>query len=371
MRNRTVIAAKEGTRVMAISLTVLAEVIGGRLVGTGVGGDAMIDGAATLEDAEEGQISLLDSPDKAHRLAKCRASAVVVPADFVPERIPAIQVDDVHRAFAAVVMHFRPQRPAKRIGISPLAFVSRTARLAEDVDVHRGATIGDDVEIGAHSTIHSGARIMAGCVLGRGATVYPNAVLYENTIVGDRSVIHAGAIIGGHGFGYKLVSGRYELSAQLGHVEIGSDVEIGACTTIDRGTYSATVIGDGTKIDNQVMIAHNCRIGRHNMICSQVGIAGSTSTGDYVVMAGQVGVRDHVHIGAGAVLGAKAGVSNDVADGAHMLGAPAVPLREQKLRFAMLARLPDMRDQLKKLQRQLDALLAEKNEGPREQDQAA
>jgi UDP-3-O-[3-hydroxymyristoyl] glucosamine N-acyltransferase len=119
------------------------------------------------------------------------------------------------------------------------------------------------------------------------------------------------------------------------------------------------------------MIAHNCRIGRHNMICSQVGIAGSTTTGDYVVMAGQVGVRDHVHIGAGAVLGAKAGVSNDVADGAHMLGAPAVPLREQKLRFAILARLPDMRDQLKKLQRQLDALLAEKNEGPPKREQAA
>jgi UDP-3-O-[3-hydroxymyristoyl] glucosamine N-acyltransferase len=237
--------------------------------------------------------------------------------------------------------------------------------------VHRGATIGDDVEIGAHSTIHSGARIMAGCVLGRGATVFPNAVLYENTIVGDRTVIHAGAVIGGHGFGYKLVDGRYELSAQLGYVEIGSDVEIGACTTIDRGTYSATVIGDGTKIDNQVMIAHNCRIGRHNMICSQVGIAGSTTTGDYVVMAGQVGVRDHVHIGAGAVIGAKAGVSNNVADGAHMLGSPAVPLREQKLQFALLARLPDMRDQLKKLQRQMNAFVAEKNEGPHERGEAA
>jgi UDP-3-O-[3-hydroxymyristoyl] glucosamine N-acyltransferase len=356
---------------MATRLAVLAEVIGGRLAGTGAIGDLMIDSAATLEDADEGQISLLDSPDKAHRLAKCRASAVVVPADFVPERIPAVQVDDVHKAFAAVVMHFRPTRQLKRLGVSPLAYVSRTARLGDNVEVHRGATIGDDVEIGAHSTIHSGARIMAGCVLGRGATVYPNAVLYEDTIVGDRTVIHAGAIIGAYGFGYKLIDRRYELSAQLGYVEIGSDVEIGACTTIDRGTYSATVIGDGTKIDNQVMIAHNCRIGRHNMICSQVGIAGSTSTGDYVVMAGQVGVRDHVHIGTGAVIGAKAGVSNNVADGAHMLGSPAVPLREQKLQFALLARLPDMRDQLKKLQRQMDALLTAKGESPRERGEAA
>ena len=154
-----------------------------------------------------------------------------------------------------------------------------------------------------------------------------------------------------------MVGGQFQLSAQLGHVEIGCDVEIGACSTIDRGTYSATIIGDGTKIDNQVMIAHNCRIGRHNMICSQVGIAGSTTTGDYVVMAGQVGVRDHVHIGSGAVLGAKSGVANDVPDGAQMLGAPAVPIRQQKLQFAHLSRLPEMRQQIKELQRQVEALM--------------
>jgi UDP-3-O-[3-hydroxymyristoyl] glucosamine N-acyltransferase len=258
-----------------------------------------------------------------------------------------------------------------RIGISPGATVSPTARLGDDVDVHPGATIGDQVEIGAHSTVHSGARLLSGCVLGRGVTIYPNAVLYENTIVGDRSVIHAGTVLGAYGFGYKLVSGQHQRSAQLGFVEVGSDVEIGACSTIDRGTYAATVIGDGSKIDNQVMIAHNCRIGRHNLICSQVGIAGSTTTGDGVVMAGQVGVRDHVHIGAGAVLGAKAGVSNDVPDGAHMLGAPAVPLREQKLKFALLARLPEMRQQLKQLQRQMDALLAEREVDHDRKDQAA
>jgi UDP-3-O-[3-hydroxymyristoyl] glucosamine N-acyltransferase len=355
---------------MPTSLAMLAELVGGRLAGD-CSGDLMIEGAATLEDAEAGDISLLDSADKSHRLSGCRASAIVVPADFPPERWPAIQVDDVHRAFVAIVLHFRPALRTRRIGVSPLACVSASARLGEDVDVHAGATIGDGVEIGAHSTIHSGARLLAGCVLGRGVTIYPNAVLYENTIVGDRSIIHAGAAIGAHGFGYKLVAGHYQLSAQLGYVEIGNDVEIGACSTIDRGTYSATVIGDGTKIDNQVMIAHNCRIGRHNLICSQVGIAGSTTTGDHVVMAGQVGVRDHVHIGARAVLGAKSGVSNDVAEGVQMLGTPAVPLREQKLKFALMARLPEMREQLKQLQRQMESLLAEKTGNDGRKDQAA
>ncbi len=185
-------------------------------------------------------------------------------------------------------------------------------------------------------------------------------MLYENTVVGPRCLIHAGAVLGAYGFGYELVDGRHQLSAQLGNVELGPDVEIGAGTTIDRGTYGATVVGEGTKIDNLVMIAHNCRIGRHNMLCSQVGIAGSTTTGDYVVMAGQVGVRDHVHVGKGAVLGAMAGVINNVPDGSRMIGIPATPEREQKIKQAVMTRLPEMRQQLKRLQAAVAKLLAER-----------
>ena len=136
---------------------------------------------------------------------------------------------------------------------------------------------------------------------------------------------------------------------------LGADVEVGAGTTIDRGTYGPTLIGEGTKIDDLVMIAHNCRIGRHNMLCSQVGIAGSTTTGDYVVMAGQVGVRDHVHIGDRAVLGAMAGVTNDVPEGVRMIGIPATPEREQKIKQAVISQLPEMRQQLKRLQAAVDA----------------
>jgi UDP-3-O-[3-hydroxymyristoyl] glucosamine N-acyltransferase len=360
---------------MPATLASLAELVGGHLLGASPG-DLPISGAATLDDARAGEITMADLATKANRLARSAASAVLVPLDFAPEQPPAIQVDDVHRAFATIVTHFRPLPAAVRIGISPAAIVSPRARLAADVDVHPGAMIGDDVEIGSHSTIHSGARLLGGCKLGAGVTVYPNAVLYERTVVGDRAVIHAGAVLGAHGFGYKLAGGKHQLSAQLGNVEIGCDVEIGACSTIDRGTYGPTIVGEGTKIDNQVMIAHNCRIGRHNLICSQVGVAGSTTTGDYVVMAGQVGVRDHVNIGAGAILGAKAGVSGDVPEGAHMLGSPAVPLRDQRIQYALFSRLPDMRKQLKELQRQVDALAAgqltvAKNEQPNPNDQAA
>jgi UDP-3-O-[3-hydroxymyristoyl] glucosamine N-acyltransferase len=231
--------------------------------------------------------------------------------------------------------------------------------LGKNVTVHPFATIGDDVVIGDGATIHSGVHILPGSRIGENVTIFANAVLYENTLVGPRCIIHANAVLGAYGFGYGFADGRHVLSAQLGNVTLGADVEVGAGTTIDRGTYGPTSIGDGTKIDDQVMVAHNCRIGRHNMLCSQVGIAGSTTTGDYVVMAGQVGVRDHVHIGDRAVLGAMAGVTNDVPDGSRMIGIPATPERDQKLKQAAFSKLPEMRREMKKLQR-LATRIAEK-----------
>ncbi|MBN1589753.1 MAG: UDP-3-O-(3-hydroxymyristoyl)glucosamine N-acyltransferase [Pirellulales bacterium] len=346
---------------MQATLAELSVLVGGRLVGDG---DLVIRGAAPLAGAVPGQITLLDGPaDRNYSLTNCRASAVLASRDNPPqEDMSSILVDDVHEAFSAILKHFTPPRKHRRNGVSPLAVISPSAKLDEDVDVHPYATIGDDVFIGAGSTIHSGARVMAGSKIGRDTTIFPNVVLYEDTIVGARCIIHAGAVLGAYGFGYTQVDGRHVLSAQLGNVILGADVEVGAGTTIDRGTYGPTSIGEGTKIDDQVMVGHNCQIGRHNMLCSQVGIAGSTTTGDYVVMAGQVGVRDHVHIGTGAVLGAMAGIINDVDDGKRMIGVPATPEREQKIKQAAFSKLPEMRRQLKKLQRVVDQYLDQKLE---------
>ena len=343
---------------MPTTLAALAQLVGGELVGDG---SIEIAGAATLLDAGAEDITLVDKSEKAGCLLGNAARAAIVPQDFPLEELsmPVIVSADVHRAFTALVLHFRPPRPERRLGVSPDALVHPSAKLADDVDVHAGATIGANAVIGRGSTIHAGARIMAGCKLGERVTIHPNAVLYEKTTVGDRSTIHANVVLGCHGFGYRVFEGSNLPAAQLGWVEIGHDCEIGSCSTVDRGTYGPTIIGDGTKLDNLVMIAHNCRIGRHNMICSQVGVAGSTTTGDYVVMAGQVGVRDHVHIGEGAVLAAKAGVSCDVPSNAHMLGVPAIREREQKIQFAAMSKLPEMRRQLKRLQRMVEQLVAE------------
>ncbi len=180
--------------------------------------------------------------------------------------------------------------------------------------------------------------------------------LYEHTLVGADTTIHSGATIGGYGFGYRTAGGRHERAAQLGWVEIGAEVEIGANAAIDRGAYGATRIGAGTKIDNLVQIAHNCQIGEHNLICSQVGIAGSSSTGAYVIIAGQVGVRDHMKIGSKAVISGMSGVMNDVPEGAVMLGIPAKPEREQKLQFAAMSKLPEMRKEFKHLKAEVAEL---------------
>jgi UDP-3-O-[3-hydroxymyristoyl] glucosamine N-acyltransferase len=341
---------------MGLPLSEIARLVDGNLTGNA---DLLIDGAATLSVARPGDITLADHPRLAVQLVRCEASAVIVPASFQPTDRPFITVSDVHGAFAKIVAHFHPPRQTRCDGVSPAAFVHPSARIAAGAEVHPHAFVGADVVIAEGSIIHSGVRILDGCKIGPQCTLFPNVVLYENTIVGQQTIIHANAVIGAYGFGYSTVDGRHKLSAQLGYVEIGDHVEIGAGTTIDRGTYGPTVIGSGTKIDNLVQIGHNCRIGRHNLICSQVGIAGSCSTGEYVVMAGQVGLADHLHIADGALLGAKAGLMTDALPGKRYLGAPAVEERQFFRSISLIQQLPEIRRQLHEAQRAIIRLAGE------------
>ncbi len=215
------------------------------------------------------------------------------------------------------------------------------------------------VVIGDNCDIHPGAVVSRGCRLGDDVVLHPNTVLYEDTVVGNRVIIHAGVVIGADGFSYRPVDGRHERIVHYGTVRIEDDVEIGACTTIDRAMVDETVIGQGTKIDNLVMIGHNCEIGRHNLFVSQAGLAGSVTTGDYVVCAGQVGIADHIHLGTRSVIGAKAGVHKDVPAGERQIGVPAIP--EADCRRVVMAqhKLPEMRQQLRALERQVEELTAQ------------
>jgi UDP-3-O-[3-hydroxymyristoyl] glucosamine N-acyltransferase len=335
---------------VAATIGQLAELVQGRVVGDE---KLEITAALPLGEAGAGHITFVESAKHAPQLHDCTASAAVVHQSLPTNGLTVIQVADPLAAFVTIVRHLKARNDPAPHGIDPRAHVDPSARIGHQPSIHPFASIGEGTVIGARCRIHTGAAVGRHCRLGDDVIVYPNAVLYDYTVVGNRVVIHANAVIGADGFGYRFQDGRHAKVPQLGHVEIGDDVEIGACTTIDRGTFQATRIGEGTKIDNLVQIAHNCQIGRHNLLVSQMGIAGSSSTGDHVVVAGQVGIRDHVRVGHRAVIGAMAGVASDVGDGERMLGAPARPEREQKRILMSLDKLPEMRRDLRKIKQRL------------------
>lgn len=335
---------------MVTTLAELAALVQGTLVGEG---SVLISGAKALKEAGPAEITFVEDRRYLRDLTACPAAAVVTHKNFDTAGHPTIQVNDPLAAFLAIVRHFRPAERSPRIGLDPRSAIHPTVRVGDGTGIAAFAVVGEGSILGNRCQIHSGAVIGRNCRLGDDVILYPGVVLYDDTIVGNRVVIHANSVIGGDGFGYRIHEGRHVKVPQLGHVEISDDVEIGACTTIDRGTFQATRIGRGTKIDNLVQIGHNCQLGDNNLIVAQVGIAGSSSTGDYVVIAGQVGVVDHVHIGTGAMIGAKAGVTKDVAPGLRMLGAPATAERSQKRILMSLEKLPEMRRDLLRIKQEL------------------
>jgi UDP-3-O-[3-hydroxymyristoyl] glucosamine N-acyltransferase len=203
-----------------------------------------------------------------------------------------------------------------------------------------------------------GNDLRADCQLGDDVCLFPNVVLYPQTQLGHRVTIHAGTVIGSDGFGYVLDEGRHRKVLQLGNVVIHDDVEIGANAAIDRGTLGSTVIGQGTKIDNLVHVAHNVVMGRHCMIMGQVGFAGSTCLGDYVVIASQSGIADHLKLGNQVMVGAKSGVMRDVAEGGRVLGIPAAPDKQAKRQMIAIQQLPELLHRLRDLEKQVQELTA-------------
>ena len=326
------------------------------------------DGAITIndgqpfEDAGSGHVTFLSSNTHLKELKNCRADAVVSSEELIAqsdvENQPAcwIVAEDPAEAFLQILNLLRPRQLSTHVGISPEAAVSADAQIGDGSFVAPGAYVGPHVQIGSDCQVHPGVHIGPGCKLGDGVVLHPNVVLYDGVELGNRVTIHASAVIGADGFGYRVVDGRHQRLEHFGNVIIEDDVEIGACTTVDRGMIGETRIGRGTKIDNQVMIAHNCKLGAHNILVSQVGFAGSVTTGEFVVCAGQVGIGDHVHLGDHSVFGAKAGVHKDMPGHTTYLGTPAEPEGETIRTVMSLKKLPMMRRQLKTLEGQVAEL---------------
>ncbi len=307
---------------MHVTVNDLAGLVSGTVHGDG---QRAISAAKPVPEAGPRDVTFVENERNIRLLGACRAAAVVAPATLA-ERIAklsspdgreftVVQVKDALTGFAAMVqkLHGQPEPPPH--GVDPRAFIHPTAQIGPDASIWPFAAVGEGSVIGARCRLHSGATVGRNCRIGDDAVLYPHAVLYDNAVLGCRVILHSHAVVGADGFGYRLQDGKHVKAPQFGWVELGDDVEVGAGTTIDRGTFQPTRVGAGTKLDNLVQIGHNCQIGRHNLFVSHVGMAGSCSTGDYVVLAGQVGVADHVHLGDRVQIGAQAGVAADVPAG--------------------------------------------------------
>jgi UDP-3-O-[3-hydroxymyristoyl] glucosamine N-acyltransferase len=326
-----------------------------RLCGGEVEGDGTlrVSGVKPLDQAGPAELSFVAEPRYFPYIQASQARALLVPRGSevaLPEGVTAIRVDDPRRALAHLLPVLYPPATATP-GVHPSAVIAADAQVAASASVEAYAVIGAGARVGERAVIGAHAVLGPGCQVGDDAVIHPHATLHHGVRVGARSIIHSGARLGSDGFGFVPEGGALRKVPQVGGCVIGADVEVGANTTIDRGSIGDTVVGDGTKIDNLVQIGHNCRIGRSVIIVSQVGVSGSTRIGDGAVLAGQAGIQGHIEIGAGATIGGQAGVISDIAAGEKVSGYPARPHREAMRIQAALAKLPELLKRMKEIER--------------------
>jgi UDP-3-O-[3-hydroxymyristoyl] glucosamine N-acyltransferase len=348
----------------------VAELVGGELVGDP---SASVASVAPLDRAGEQDVSFLAAAKYAPLFARTRASVVLVAPELARAEGAVrarILVARPHEALLGLLpVLFRP--PAREPGVHPTAVIGRGATLGRDVTVGPYVVIGDGARVGDRVWVDSHAVVGRGVEIGDDSHVYPQATLYEGTQLGRRVLVHSGARLGSDGFGYTQTGGAHQKIPHVGRCVIGDDVEIGANTTIDRGSIDDTVVGAGTKIDNLVHIAHNVRVGRLCLLMAQVGIAGSVRVEDGCILAGQVGVSGHHTVGAGARLAAQAGVFGDIPAGETWSGYPARPHREALRAQAVLFKLPGMIRDLERLVRDAAAGHGESESAAARDDAAA
>jgi UDP-3-O-[3-hydroxymyristoyl] glucosamine N-acyltransferase len=300
-----------------------------------------LEGAATLEQAGPTQLSFVASAKYFPEADRSRAGGLIAPPAWRAADGRVVLESETPRAhFAAALAVLYPPEELQP-GIHASAVVEIGAHIDPSAEVGPGAVIRAGAFVGARTRVGAGTFIGRGSRIGEDCVLYSRVILYDRIFTGDRCVIHSGAVLGADGFGFEMTAGAYRKVPQVGTVEIGADVEIGANTCIDRATLGATVIGDGTKLDNLVHIAHNCRIGRHVVIAAQTGLAGGVTIGDFAIIGGQVGVGDKARIEARAVVGSGAGIltSKIVRAGEPVWGTPARPLKQYLNQLAALARL--------------------------------
>ena len=335
-------------------------------IGAEVRGDRSrcIDGVAGLAEAAPAQVAFYANKRYFQELCATRAGAVILAAadvGHVPAGAVGLVVREPYVAFAKASAIFHTEL-SLRPGVHQGAYVDPSAEVHPTAAIAAGSSVGPGARIGARTALFSGARVLDGARVGADCTLWPGAVVRERCIVGDRVVLQPNAVVGSDGFGFAFDrdgDGNGPLHRkvpQAGIVRIEDDVEVGACTCIDRATLGETVVGRGTKIDNLVQVAHNVRVGPLSLLVAQCGISGSTQLGQGVILAGQSGIVGHLSIGDGARVGAQSGVTSDVADGETVSGTPAIPHREWLRMSVALPRMVDLLREVRRLTKRVEQL---------------
>ncbi|WP_282756519.1 UDP-3-O-(3-hydroxymyristoyl)glucosamine N-acyltransferase [Desulfuromonas thiophila] len=335
-----------------VTLAQLAEWVGGRVVGDD---QLRIVALAPLDQAGPGTITFLANPKYLPALRTTRASAVIIDKPLERADLAYLVCDNPYLAFAKVLtrLHVRPPAP---LGVLPGVSLAPTAELGEQVTVHSGAVIGERVRLGDGCLIHPNVVLYADVQIGPGCVLHAGVVIREGCRLGARVIVGPNAVIGNDGFGFAPEDGGYYKIPQVGIVEIGDDVEIGACACIDRATFGVTRIGRGCKIDNLVQIGHNVTVGEDTVMAAQAGVAGSTRVGRHCTFGGQSGTAGHIRIGDNLTLAGRGGIVGNIAGDQVVSGVPAIPHRDWLKASAAFAQLPQMRRELADLRRQLATL---------------
>ncbi|MFH1021941.1 MAG: UDP-3-O-(3-hydroxymyristoyl)glucosamine N-acyltransferase [Planctomycetota bacterium] len=333
---------------MKTTLREIASLAGGTLTGEP---GTVVTGVAGIRAAGPGDITFISDRKLLPLLDLSPAAAALVPRGTPALRIPSVAVESPDLAFAAVIEAFMV--PPVRIpsGVHPAAVVGEGVRLGRDVTVMAYAVVEAGAGIGDGTVLFPFVYVGHGTKIGKNCRFYPHVSVRERVTIGDRVIIHNGSVIGSDGFGYVSGKDGHRKIPQLGTVEIGDDVEIGANVTVDRARFEKTVIGRGTKIDNLVQIAHNVVTGEHCILVSQVGIAGSTRLGNFVTLGGQVGVVGHIELGDRVMAGAQSGISKSFPAGSVVFGSPAQDHRTELKEKALLRKLPEIIGRLERLEK--------------------
>ena len=344
----------------------IAQAVAGELAGSG---EIIITGLDQIESAKPGDLTFIGSDKYGKLWPQSKASAALVTRKFaaaVPPRegTALILVNNADLAMATILELFAPEKPVGGMGvpshvndsaappvIHPTAIIDPSVKIGPGCIIGAYCIIGPHVVIGSRTVLYPHVTILDHCAIGDDCVLWPGTVIRERCTLGHRCILHANVNIGADGFGYRPAAGGkgYTKIPQIGTVEIGSDVEMGAGCCVDRGKFAATVIGDGCKFDNMVQIAHNCQIGKHVIIAGQAGVAGSTTVGDNAIIGGRAGLADHITIAPGGVVMAAAAVMRDVEPGQRVVGIPAKDSRQFFREQAALGRLPELMKEMRKM----------------------